>query len=104
MLSLDNELWGRANVQDPPLIKNWLLSQAIACSRVNVTDLCLGYLNAMTWVDGVAVGMESLVQLQENLHYFNNPKLTEEQIANIHKTRPMLTEESLNPALWSKNN
>lgn len=98
--STDENHWQRAHVELSSVVRGWLLSQAAACQRANVTDLCLSYVNSLPWVDGVATGMESMGQLIENINYFNLPSLTMEQTATIKKTRPKLSEYSLNPAHW----
>lgn len=104
LASNDDRHWMRANVEDASSVKDWLQKQAVACRRVNVTDLCLGYVNAMSWVDGIAIGMDNISQLRENIGYFNNPVLREDQVKEIQNTRPRLGEPTLNPALWRKEN
>jgi aryl-alcohol dehydrogenase-like predicted oxidoreductase len=98
--SLDDSHWLRANVENPALIKSWLVEQVRNYQRASVADLCLSYINALTWVDGIAVGMENMTQLLENVNYFNLPPMSESQVEEIQKSRPRLTEESLNPTLW----
>lgn len=104
LASMNDRHWMRANVEDASPVKDWLLKQVVACRRVNVTDLCLGYVNAMPWVDGIAIGMDNMSQLRENVGYFTNPGLHEDQIKEIQNTRPRLGETTLNPALWRKTN
>jgi hypothetical protein len=41
-------------------------------------------------------------QLIDNISVMSLPVLTSEQILNIQKTRPQLSEATLNPALWRK--
>lgn len=100
--SLDEELWQRANVDESSPIIRWLLSQVESCQRIGVTDLCLSYVNSLGWVDGIATGMENMTQLIDNINLFNLPALTADQVANIQKTRPKLSEITLNPAHWRK--
>jgi spore coat polysaccharide biosynthesis protein SpsF (cytidylyltransferase family)/aryl-alcohol dehydrogenase-like predicted oxidoreductase len=100
--SLDDNHWLCANVAQPSSIKDWLLNQASICKRASITDLCLSYVNALKWVDGIAIGMESMSQLIENINYFNRQPLSESQVAKIQKSRPKLKEATLNPALWVK--
>lgn len=92
--------WQCAHIERSSVIRDWLVVQAEACHRVNVTDLCLSYVNSLPWVDGIATGMEVIDQLIENISYFNLPSLTMNQIEGIKKTRPKLSENSLNPAFW----
>lgn len=100
--SIDEKLWQRANIDHHAPIIDWLRDQVKVCSRTNVTDLCLSYVNALGWVDGIAIGMENMAQLIDNINLFNLPALTPNQIAGIQKTRPRLSEATLNPALWRK--
>jgi spore coat polysaccharide biosynthesis protein SpsF (cytidylyltransferase family)/aryl-alcohol dehydrogenase-like predicted oxidoreductase len=100
--SLDDCLWFRANVDKPELIKDWLSEQVRISQRTSVVDLCISYVNALTWIDGIAMGMENMTQLIENINYFNRPPMRESQVEEIQKSRPRLTEASLNPALWRR--
>ena len=103
LLPSDNEShWGKANVLDSKQIRDWLLYQVTICGRLNAIDLCISYVNSINWVDGIAIGVENMNQLVDNINYFNRPPLNEEQVANIRKTRLKLDEDTLNPALWKK--
>jgi spore coat polysaccharide biosynthesis protein SpsF len=102
--SLDERHWLRANAEQASSVREWLLKQTITCQRINVADLCLSYVNAMTWVDGIATGMDNMSQLIENINYFSHPQLNADQVAKIQNTRPKLSEATLNPALWRKVN
>lgn len=102
LASPDEELWRQANVDAPAAVIQWLLQQVERFQRRNVADLCLGYVSAQRWVDGVATGMENMAQLQENIELFSLPPLTDEEVVDINMTRPPLSEATLNPALWRK--
>jgi aryl-alcohol dehydrogenase-like predicted oxidoreductase len=101
---MEDEHWLRANVEQEFSAREWLLNQVSTCHRVNVTDLCLSYVNAMAWVDGIATGMDNISQLIENINYFNLPPLSADQVEKIQNSRPKLCEATLNPALWRKVN
>ena len=100
--SMDEEHWLRANVEQAFSVRDWLLAQVISCQRVNIADLCLGYINALDWVDGIAIGMDNMSQLIENINYLNFLPLSADQVEDIQNSRPKLVEASLNPALWRK--
>jgi len=100
--SADEKLWQRANIEHCVPIIDWLQNQVKVCSRASVTDLCLSYVNGLAWVDGVTIGMENKAQLIDNIKLFNLPGLTVNQMADIQRTRPHLSEAALNPALWRK--
>ncbi|OYT96223.1 MAG: hypothetical protein CFE49_08545 [Pseudomonas sp. PGPPP3] len=98
--SRNEALWRHANVDSSEAVICWLEQQVARCARKSVADLCLGYVNAQAWVDGVAIGMENIAQLYDNIELFNHLALTDEQVANIRMSRPRLLETTLNPALW----
>ena len=100
--SIDEKLWWRANVDQSAPIIAWLQNQVKSCHRANVTDLCVSYVNALGWIDGIAIGMENMTQLIDNIHFFNLPVLTENQMIDIQKTRPRLSESTFNPSHWRK--
>lgn len=98
--SLDDGHWLRANVDEPASIKKWLSNQANVCQRGCIADLCFSYVNALKWIDGIVIGMESMNQLIENINYLNLQPLNESQIEKIQSSRPKLAEATLNPAFW----
>ena len=70
--------------------------------RDSPADLCLAYVRAQAWIDGIVVGMETVSQLALNLALFARPPLTQDEIAFVDATLPRATERLLNPALWAK--
>lgn len=102
LVSEDERHWNQANVatEDLAIVRQWLVEQARSFNRLNIVDLCLSYVNAMPWIDGVVLGMETFEQLKENVNYFNQPVLSNSQIKIIQDTRPKLNEDTLNPAMW----
>lgn len=100
--SADDRHWQRANVEDAADVRDWLLQQVAACRRSGIADLCIGYMRALAWVDGIVLGMENMEQLVENIHLFNHPPLSAAQLEAIQHTRPRLHEATLNPAFWRK--
>lgn len=101
--SQDMAHWLQANVENHVLVRQWLEHQVVACSRVDITDLCLAYVNSLDWIDGVSVGMETQDQLIRNINIFNAQYLSVAEINNIQKTRPLLSESVLNPIFWKSN-
>lgn len=98
--SMDDDHWRKANVEVPESIRHWLSHQVERFQRESITDLCLAYVAAQPWMDGVAIGMESMAQLADNIHLFGKSALTEAQTTAIQQDRPKLSEATLNPALW----
>jgi spore coat polysaccharide biosynthesis protein SpsF len=98
--SNDINLWKKANVENGEEVIQWLVKQTTFCARLNTTDLCLSYVNAQNWIDGIVIGMESLEQVIENIKYLNSPSLNDMEIQQIKKSRPKLNDITLNPAFW----
>jgi aryl-alcohol dehydrogenase-like predicted oxidoreductase len=69
--------------------------------RETVTDLCFAYVRALGWIDALAVGCETMKQLDENLRIFSRPPLTPEQCEELERGVPNVPEDFLNPSKWS---
>jgi spore coat polysaccharide biosynthesis protein SpsF len=94
--------WPEVDGVDPAELSDRLLRLARDLDRDSVADLCLAYVRAQPWIDGIVVGMETLHQLALNLALFKRPALTQDQIAEVDATLPHASERLLNPALWAK--
>ena len=102
LISRDREHWRNAGVNSPEEIWEWLDAVLISSSCQDMADLCIRYVRSLSWVDGVVVGMESLQQLQSNLITFDKPLLEREVLASIEAERPLLGNETLDPAQWGR--
>lgn len=102
LLSTDPNVWAAANVEDASVVMEWLSSRVQRCGRQSTLDLCIAYLSSLSWVDGIVVGVETVEQLSANINIFCEHGLTDTQVEDVEAGRPMLTEKSLNPALWRK--
>lgn len=100
--STTSEHWRKANVANPAPVIKWLMNQSREAGCTNAVDFCLSFVKSADWVDGVVVGMESLEQLSVNIQIFSGPDLTDQQIGKTLASRPLLEEQSLNPAYWSR--
>lgn len=94
------EHWNKANIDNGKQIQEWLSTLAEEYQRSNIVDLCLAYVRSQQWVDGVVVGMETQLQLIENIKYFDTLPLNQKALQRIELQRPKLYEKSLNPSLW----
>ena len=63
------------------------------------TELCLNFVTALDWIDGVVIGVDSLQQLNDNLRIMSDISNTID-VNDIFKSRPLISEVSLNPANW----
>lgn len=87
---------------DPAEVKATLFRLARELGRDSPADLCLAYVRAQSWIDGVVVGMETLSQLALNLALFKRPPLTADEVAAVDAALPRASERLLNPAEWTK--
>jgi aryl-alcohol dehydrogenase-like predicted oxidoreductase/spore coat polysaccharide biosynthesis protein SpsF (cytidylyltransferase family) len=100
LLTNDPSPWGKAHVDHAQPITDWLQQMVVHCQRVSVADICLAYLNAIEWIDGVVVGAERIDQLEQNIDLFGRPPLSADEVALVRSTRPRLGLSTLDPALW----
>lgn len=100
LVSNSEGAWNSAHVNDSTAIREWLSAQTISLGCSNVADLCMAYLRGLSWVDGIALGMENSIQVAENIRLFAKPPLNSHQISMLQTTRPLLSEQTLNPAYW----
>ena len=68
--------------------------------REGVMDLCIAYVRAFSWVDGVVMGVDTEDQLHELSALFAKPALTWEEVFQVRQALPRLPECLLNPARW----
>lgn len=92
--------WPQIDGVCPETVVSALEHLTHAFDRQSPADLCLAYLRAQTWIDGIVVGMESEEQLESNVRLFAKAPLTLEQCATAEEVLPQLPEQLLNPALW----
>jgi len=96
----DPKVWPRISGVDAPATIAWLRQTAEAFHRAGVADLALAFARGQHWIDGVVVGQETEVQLDENLRLCSYPPLSAEDCATIEATAPQLPATFLNPARW----
>jgi aryl-alcohol dehydrogenase-like predicted oxidoreductase len=94
--------WPAINGVDATMLNSTLDRVACDLSRDSVADLCLAYVRAQPWVDGVVVGMEHVSQLALNLALFKRPALTADELQIVEQALPRAPEQLLNPAQWPK--
>ncbi len=101
LCSKDSAKWMRAGVKNYQEIIDWLESGFKKYEKMSVSDLCIGYVNSQRWIDSVVVGIDSLSNLYSNLQSISMPLMSDACLDDIVRSRPKLSSESLNPALWS---
>jgi aryl-alcohol dehydrogenase-like predicted oxidoreductase len=93
--------WPQVAGVEPAAIKHILAALVSRCGRDDFADLCLAYVRAQDWIDGIVIGIETIAQLAANLALFDKPILDDAACALIRDTIPVLPETLLDPARWS---
>lgn len=96
----DSSLWPRMEGVDVPAITAALGKAAADVGQVDRASLCLAYVRAQDWIDGIVIGVETMKQLTENLSRFMAPPLDLAHVQRFEKTMPRLPERWLNPSNW----
>lgn len=96
----DTSFWHRANLEDSWPVIDWIRKAAERYTDGNIVRLCIEFVRAQDWVDGVVVGVTSRSQLEENVAYFSSTRLSPQVLAELERDRPNVSESTLNPALW----
>jgi len=68
--------------------------------RLSPADLCVAYVRAQPWIDGVIIGMETPNQLTENLSLFDARPLAPDEARVVETRLPHVPEALLDPARW----
>jgi aryl-alcohol dehydrogenase-like predicted oxidoreductase len=102
LASADPAVWPRVESVDALTIINFIAQLVQDFGRESAADLCLAFVRAQTWIDGVVVGLETEDQLENNLHLFVQRPLSAGQCALIEAIAPRLPVELLDPARWPK--
>lgn len=98
----DPALWELAHVGDAKPVVRWLDEVQEQTGRKSVADLCFAWARAQDWADAVVVGSASQSQLLETIALFNTAPLSDEQLSLIRDTRPIVPEQTLDPARWKR--
>ena len=97
----DPAQWPRMDGVDPAAIAATLGKAAAAAGQADRASLCLAYVRAQDWVDGVVIGVETMKQLTENLERFIPPSLDAAQAQRLEALMPRVPERWLDPSNWS---
>ena len=92
--------WAHAGMKQPDPIRTWLDTTTRAFGRKNIADLCIAYVIAQDWIDGLVIGIDNLQQLGVNLDLIAQPPLDEKQLQFLSIGRPRVPETVLDPAQW----
>jgi len=101
LLPSDNiEDWHKAYTENPSELIKWLNDQCRKFNIKNIAELCLKFVAATDWIDGVVVGVETLEQLHENIKIMSDSNMIDTE--DLLLSRPTVQERTLNPACWSQ--
>jgi spore coat polysaccharide biosynthesis protein SpsF len=70
--------------------------------RESISDLCIAWVRAQSWVDGIVLGMETRSQIDANLAHFRRAPLSKEQCAAVTEAISGFPENLANPPSWPK--
>lgn len=101
LLTGDESLWRAARCTTPGPVIEWLEATKSRLHRSSIADLCIAFVRAQDWVDGVILGMNTLKQVDANIALMEAGPLATEELALICNSRPTLAEATLNPVNWT---
>jgi aryl-alcohol dehydrogenase-like predicted oxidoreductase len=99
LLVEDATSWKRARCSDYATVVRFLGSQASLCER-SVSDLCIGFILSIPWVDRVVLGIDSVAQLNANLAGMISGPLLPDQYTKIIVERERLPFVCMDPSKW----
>jgi aryl-alcohol dehydrogenase-like predicted oxidoreductase len=70
--------------------------------RSDTVDLCLAFVRAQDWIDGIVIGVETKAQLAGLLGSFARPRLLHHQVEFVRNAVPHYPERLLDPSSWSQ--
>ena len=94
--------WPQIKGVDPVRILKKLSYLAKKLNRIDVADLCIGYVRGHDWVDYCLIGMENITQLELNKKYFIQPALTHADIRFCDDLIGEPNEKLVDPSKWPK--
>lgn len=100
LTTADTILWPPVEGIDAEGIVREIGNFVTVFARAGRTDLCLAFVRAAPWVDGVVIGMETAAQLEENLRLFKNSPLSAAQFDEIRAAFPSTPRDLLDPSRW----
>jgi len=101
VLAANASAWPRLDGVSADELIRWLDDTAAALGRLGRIDLCLAYVGAQDWLDGVIVGVETLTQLTEIADFFTVEPLDADICRRIRTERPTVPVTLLDPSQWT---
>ncbi len=98
LVAEDEAPWRRIGA--PLEIKAALQGLVDDLDRESLADLCLAFMRAQGWLDGIVVGAETPAQLEANLRLFTEPALTPDDCETVRRRLPRAPDWLLDPGQW----
>jgi spore coat polysaccharide biosynthesis protein SpsF (cytidylyltransferase family)/aryl-alcohol dehydrogenase-like predicted oxidoreductase len=101
LADVDPAKWPRMDGVDAQAISATLGKAAADAGQPDRASLCLAFVRAHDWIDGIVVGVETMEQLAENFGRFLVPALDPSQVRHLETAMPRVPERWLNPSNWT---
>ena len=101
LLLLPPNRWPRYDGETPEHLDGILTTLVSQLKRESRQDLRLAYVRGLPWIKNLVIGLETPVQLQDNVLLFKHPPLDENERRIVERAIPTLPEALLNPAKWA---
>jgi len=101
VLILSPDKWPQISPTKANELENQLNGFVQQFNRESIIDLCFAYLRSIPWISSIVVGVDSIIQWNENCNLFKNPLLTMQQMQIIEDRFVDLPEEFLSPSKWN---
>jgi aryl-alcohol dehydrogenase-like predicted oxidoreductase len=66
----------------------------------NRLELCFSYIKSIEWIDGLLVGVDNILQFEQNIKLFGVRRLNTGEINTVRNVFKDISEILLNPSLW----
>lgn len=92
--------WPPRSARSADALISWLQDMTRELKLESAAHLAVNYLRSLGWIDGLVIGVENEAQLVSNSHLFDTPLLSQESLARIEATRPVVEDWILDPGQW----
>ncbi|MBL4898090.1 MAG: aldo/keto reductase [Colwellia sp.] len=96
----DSGRWPDIPHSDAGAILNTVSELAQSLNRSSPADLCIAYVRAFSWVNGLVIGADTPTQVRDLAALFDRPPLTWAEVSTVQNALPRVSDRLLNPALW----
>jgi len=66
----------------------------------NKIELCLSYIKSIEWINGLLMGVDNVLQLEENIKLFSIRKLKKDEVDLVRNIFKNVPQNLLNPSMW----